>query len=84
MFADGSAYGVHGLIDYLAQTQPERNAAQNIGVKFAEAPTADQQIDHAAGGRAGGIGEIGSGFHDDPSVGCGIGGDAFRGLDQRS
>ena len=60
------------------------HAAQDVGVDLAESPAADQQIDHAAGGGAGRVGQVGSRLHHHPGVGGRVGRGAIAGLDQRA
>jgi hypothetical protein len=43
----GRTYGIHRLVDDLAELQMERNAAQKIGVNIAETPAVHKQVDHA-------------------------------------
>lgn len=56
----------HGLVDDLAEFQMQCDAAEQIGMNIAKAPTVHEQIDHAGSGRAGGSGRIGSRFDDEP------------------
>src|ERR1700728_1021896 len=71
------------LIDHLAQTQFQRDAAEQVGMNVAEAPTADEQVDHAMGCGAGGCCEVFSGFNHHPSVGSGVGSGSLAGFDNR-
>jgi uncharacterized protein (DUF1330 family) len=41
-------------------------------VDVTETPAADEKIDHAVGGGAGGIGKVGSSFHNHPGVSGGV------------
>ena len=69
-----------GFVDDLAEAEAKGDAAEDVGVDRGEAPAADEQIDHAAGGGAGGFGEVGAGLDDDPGVGGGVGRDGLRWL----
>ena len=83
-FAQRGTDGVDRLIDDLAQTQSHGDAAENVCVHVAEAPTAHEQVDHAVGCRSRGGSQVGSGFYHHPGFGAAVSRIHIAGLDDGS
>ena len=72
------------LIDNLAQSQSHGDAAEDIGVHVAEAPTAHEKVNHAVGRGPCGVRHVGSGFYLHPGIRAAVCRGHITGFDNRS